>query len=127
MLQLSLAPTTKEIGLRELQQRGWVLIDAIYHPVDKLPKDRSHDRDEVIAKDYPLLLVDLSTLTPDRSIPLVLIKANVCRILDALLTKDGSVCSTAAGRSIFPAPVSRRNLKVSLELPYHVGSPSETG
>jgi len=100
MLQLSLAPTTKEIGLRELQQRGWVLIDAIYHPVDKLPKDRSHDRDEVIAKDYPLLLVDLSTLTPDRSIPLVLIKANVCRMLDTLLTKDGFSLLNG-GRSIY--------------------------
>ena len=100
------------------------MIDAIYHPVDKLPKDRSHDRDEVIAKDYPLLLVDLSTLTPDRSIPLFLIKAIVCRILDALM---GSVCSTATGRSICPVPVSRRNLKVSLELPYQVGSLSETG
>jgi len=56
MLQLSLAPTTKEIGLSELQQRGWVSADATYQPVDKITKDTSHDRDEVIAKDYPLLL-----------------------------------------------------------------------
>jgi hypothetical protein len=89
MLQLGLAPTTKEIGLRELQQRGWVLVDATYQPVDKLTKDAGHDRNEVIAKDYPLLLDDLTILMPDQSIPLVLIKANICRILDPLLSKDG--------------------------------------
>jgi hypothetical protein len=41
--------STKEIGLHELKQRGWVLVDATYQPVDKLTKDASHDRDEVIA------------------------------------------------------------------------------
>jgi hypothetical protein len=89
MLQLGLSPVTKELGLRELQERGWVLVDATYQPVDKLAKDATHDRDEVIARDYPLLLEDLVSLTPDRSVPLVLIKANVCRILAPLLSRDG--------------------------------------
>jgi hypothetical protein len=89
MQQLDFSPTTKEVGLRELQRRGWVLVDATYQPVDKLAKDASHDRDEVIARDYPLLLADLAGLTPDRSNPIVLIKANVCRILEPLLSKDG--------------------------------------
>jgi hypothetical protein len=89
MLQLGLSPPAKQIGLHELQQRGWVLVDATYQPVDKLTKNTGDDRDDVIAKDYPLLLADLASLMPDRSIPLVLIKANVCRILDPLLSKDG--------------------------------------
>ena len=89
MLQLGLSPPTKQIGLHELQQRGWVLVDATYQPVNKLTKDASHNRDEVIAKDYPLLLNDLASLMPNRSIPLVLVKANVCRILEPLLLKDG--------------------------------------
>jgi hypothetical protein len=46
-------------------------------------------RDEVIVRDYPLFLDDLVSLTPDRSVPVVLIKANVCRILEPLLSKDG--------------------------------------
>jgi hypothetical protein len=100
MLQLGLSPVTKEIGLHVLQRRGWVLVDATYQPVDKLTKDASHDRDEVIAKDYPLLLADLASLMPNRSIPLVLIKANVCRILEPLLLKDGfSVLN--GGRAIY--------------------------
>ena len=89
MLQLGLSPTTKEIGLRELEGRGWVLVDATYQPVDKLTKNASHDRDEVIVRDYRLLLDDLASLTPNQSIPLVLIKANVCRILEPLLSRDG--------------------------------------
>jgi hypothetical protein len=89
MLQLGLTPTEKEIGLRELQKRGWVLVDATYEPVDKIAKEAIRDRDEVISRDYPLLIHDLASLIPDRSVPLVLIKANVCRILEPLLLKDG--------------------------------------
>jgi hypothetical protein len=89
MQQLGIAPGTKQAGLRELQERGWVLVDATYQPVDKLTKNASHDRDEVIVRDYRLLLDDLVSLTPDQSIPLVLIKANVCRILEPLLVRDG--------------------------------------
>jgi hypothetical protein len=100
MRQLDLSPNTKQAGLLEIQQRGWVLVDATYQPVDKLTKDASHDRDEVIARDYPLLLDDLASLIPNRSIPLVLIKANVCRILGPLLSKDGfSVLN--GGRNIY--------------------------
>ena len=62
---------------------------ATYQPVDKLTKNASHDRDEVIIRDYRLLRDDLASLTPNRSIPLVLIKANVCRILEPLLSRDG--------------------------------------
>jgi hypothetical protein len=100
MLQLGRSPISKEVGLRELQERGWVLVDATYQPVDKLTKEASHDRDAIIASDYPLLLDDLASLMPNRSIPLVLIKANVCRILGPLLSKDGfSVLN--GGRAIY--------------------------
>jgi hypothetical protein len=100
MRQLGLSPINKEAGLRELQQRGWILVDATYQQVDKLSKDASHNRDEVIARDYRLLLDDLESLMPNRSVPLVLIKANVCRILGPLLSKDGfSVLN--GGRDIY--------------------------
>lgn len=45
MKHLGLSPATKEVGLREFQLRGWVLVDATYQPVDKLAKDASQDRD----------------------------------------------------------------------------------
>jgi hypothetical protein len=86
MRQLRLSPVTKESGLREFQQIGWVLVDATYEPVNALNRA---SRDGVIARDYLLLRDDLAELLSDRSIPLVLIKANVCRILEPKLTKDG--------------------------------------
>jgi hypothetical protein len=87
--QLGFSPATKESGLREFQKRGWMLVDATYRQVDKLPKDASEDRNAVIEKDHPLLLDDLSNTLSDRRTPLILIKANVCRVLEPLLTKEG--------------------------------------
>ena len=66
LLQLGISPTTKVAGLIELQKRGWVLVDATYQPVDKLAKDARHDRDAVIANDYPLLVEDLLFLAEAR-------------------------------------------------------------
>lgn len=85
MLQLRFAPTSKESGLREFQKRGWVLVDATYEPVNVDGKDR----DRVIARDYHLLRDDLAALLPDRSVPIVLVKENVCRLLERRLTEDG--------------------------------------
>ncbi|QDW35830.1 hypothetical protein FFI89_000950 [Bradyrhizobium sp. KBS0727] len=103
MLQLDIAPTTKVDGLLELQKKGWILIDATYQPVDKLAKDASLDRDAVIVRDYPLLLGDLMGLTPDRSVPLVLIKANVCRVLEPQLSKDGFTVLNGGRAIYFPS------------------------
>ena len=85
MRQLRLTPLTKENGLREFQRSGWVLVDATYEPVNTF---NASSRDRVIARDYPLLRDDLASLTSDRSTPLVLIKANVCRILEPKLLED---------------------------------------
>jgi hypothetical protein len=86
MRQLRPSPRTKEDGLRGFQRSGWVLVDATYEAVNKLT---GSSRDRVIDRDYPLLRADLTTLISDRSIPLVLIKENVCRILEPKLAKDG--------------------------------------
>jgi hypothetical protein len=87
MRQLRLSPPTKEEGLREFQRSGWVLVDATYEPVNKLISKSSRNR--VIDRDYPLLRDDLASLMSDRSIPIVLIKENVCRILRPKLVQDG--------------------------------------
>jgi hypothetical protein len=86
MRQLGLFRVTKEDGLREFQRNGWVLVDATYEPVNQLT---CSSRDKIIDRDYPLLRDDLLKLAPDRSTPLVLIKTNVCRILEPKLGRDG--------------------------------------
>jgi hypothetical protein len=99
MKQLRLSPLTKEEGLRGFQQKGWVLVDATYEPVNK-PGSR---RDKVIERDYPLLRTDLVNLMSDRSVPLVLIKENVCRILEPKLRDDGFNVLNCGRVVYFPA------------------------
>jgi hypothetical protein len=87
MKQLRFLPLAKEDGLREFQRRGWVLVDATYEPVDK-GFTRS-GRDKVIERDYPLLHKELEGLTHDHSLPLVLIKKNICKVLEPKLVQNG--------------------------------------
>ena len=83
---LNFTCAAKEDGLREIQRRGLILVDATYEPVNAMS---SSARDRVIERDYPLLLEDLRYLSSDPSLPIVLLKANVCKILDPKLTRDG--------------------------------------
>jgi hypothetical protein len=85
MRQLGHSPLTKESGLQEFQRNGWVLADATYEPVNGLS---AADRDRIILRDYPLLRDDLTGLLSDRATPLILIKANVCRLLEPRLRED---------------------------------------
>jgi hypothetical protein len=102
MKQLGLSPTTKEEGLRKFQQCGWVLVDATYEPINKLGPDSNRDRDGMIDRAYPLLRDDLASLALDPSTPLVLIKANVCRVLKPKLVKDGF--KVVNGGTVIPFP-----------------------
>jgi hypothetical protein len=88
MKQLGVQPRTKLEGLTALQKQGWALVDATYETVNGL---NGRDRDLVIGRDYPELRSDLRQLMADRSgvTPLVLVKANICRLLEPKLRSDG--------------------------------------
>lgn len=88
MKQLGHTPKTKEEGLLELQRRGWVLLDATYEPVGWLGQ-QVNKRNAIIERDYPLLVRALEELSPDRNAAIILVKANVCKLLDRRLTRDG--------------------------------------
>jgi len=85
MRQLCLSPITKQNGLTEFQRSGWVLVDATYEPVNTL---NAANRDIAIARDYKQLCDDLKGIMSDPSTPLILIKANVCRLLEPKLAED---------------------------------------
>jgi hypothetical protein len=86
MKQVGYAPKSKQDGLSRFQQEEWVLVDATYQPVDKLGKSK---KERTIVNDYPLLRADLTSLLADPSVPLILIKANICRLLEPKLKADG--------------------------------------
>jgi hypothetical protein len=101
MKQLVHTPSTKDEGLRELQQRGWVLLDATYEPVNDLKQMKK--RNDVIARDYPLLVSSLNEMSPDKSVPIILVKKNVCEMLDCRLTADGFNVLNKGIKVDFPA------------------------
>jgi hypothetical protein len=83
---------------------------ATYQPVDKLTKGEGLGRDEVIAADYPMLIDDLTSLMAGRH-PLILIKANVCRVLEPLLSKDGFTVLNGGNPIYFPSNGQQTNFK----------------
>jgi hypothetical protein len=85
MKQLGISPASKAEGLRQFQEKGWMLVDATYQPVN----DLNLNRDQIIEDDYPKLHADLEKLTSGRSVSVVLIKANVCGILEPKLLAHG--------------------------------------
>jgi hypothetical protein len=100
--QFGITPSTKDHGLRELQRSGIVLVDATYQPVDKGLSDR--ERNQIIVRDYPLLRADLERLTHgDKTVPVILIKANVCRLLKPKLHADGFTVLNSERSIPFPS------------------------
>lgn len=84
---LKIRPATKEEGLTALCDAGILLLDATYEPVNDGRANR--ERDATIIRDYPQLVKRIREATMEPRTPLLLIKANVCRILEPLLERDG--------------------------------------
>lgn len=84
---IGIKPESKDHGLREFASRGFLLIDATYTPVnhDHLS---SQERNKRILDDLPVLVEELrSYVGPDTGV--VLVKANVCALLEPILTARG--------------------------------------
>jgi len=64
---------------------------------------RAKDRNDVISRDYHLLVADLAALTPGRAAPVVLLNANVCELLEPKLKQDGFNVLNAGSLVYFPA------------------------
>jgi len=86
MSEIEASPANKHDGLMAFQASGWLLVDATYEPVNSYG---SKQRDAVISRDYEQLREDLFCLSPERTAPIILIKANVCRLLEPRLIADG--------------------------------------
>jgi hypothetical protein len=100
MKLLDVTCSSKDEGLRAFRQAGRILVDATYEPLNDGRSES--ERNKAILRDYPLLVADLLDLTPDRSTPVVLIKANVCKVLEPRLVKDGFRVLNRGIRPPFP-------------------------
>jgi hypothetical protein len=84
---IGIKPESKDQGLREFACRGFLLIDATYTPVnhDHLSVQ---ERSKRILDDLPVLVEELrGYVGPNTGV--VLVKANVCTLLEPILTAHG--------------------------------------
>jgi hypothetical protein len=79
-------PATKEEGLTAFQARGLFLMDATYQPVNDI--ESKSKRNQAILKALPELIEDLNRILPDAGTPIILVKANICRLLEARLKQE---------------------------------------
>jgi hypothetical protein len=82
---LEISPASKEEGLQELASRGFFLIDATYTPINHF---KGKERNAIILRDFPLLIGALREYARPKT-GIVLVKANVCELLDARLIEAG--------------------------------------
>lgn len=98
---LEIAPRTKSEGLEQFASRGYLLVDATYTPVnhDHLS---GRQRNELIVADFPLLLDDLRNHTAADT-GVILVKANICELLEPLLVRNGFVVLNRGQKVPFPS------------------------
>lgn len=79
-------PINKKEGLEFFKSKGYILLDATYKQVNRL---KGKERDDTILSDYKNLISDLKAISPDKDVPIILVKANICKMLDGRLTAEG--------------------------------------
>lgn len=94
-------PKTKLEGLQKFKDSGYLIVDAIYRPVDKLS---DKEADNLIDKNFNLFLADLKDIIKDRKkVNVILIKKNICELLEnKLLQRQFKVLNNS---EVIPFPM----------------------
>ena len=86
MKLLEFEPQDKREGLKYFAESGYFLVDATYEPVNTL---KGKNRKDKILENYPNLFADLRKFCVSKQIKVILVKANICRLLEPRLFSDG--------------------------------------
>ena len=77
------SPASKLDGLLRFQKNGLLLLDSSYVPINDIKSNSK--RNTVIRDSFPTLLSELEDYSRTKKVPIILIKSNVCRVLEPLL------------------------------------------
>jgi hypothetical protein len=80
-------PTIKPDGLNAFSKKGLFLVNATYRPVNHIRNNRQ--RNGTIISDLPELIQDLKRTIGNQRAKIVLVKANICRLLEEPLKTAG--------------------------------------
>ena len=78
MKVLRYKPINKKDGLEFFKSQGFFLVDSTYKPVNKM---KEKEKENTIFSDFNNLVDDLKNINLN-NFPLILIKANICRLLE---------------------------------------------
>lgn len=104
---------SKEDGLREFQDRGFFVVDASYDPVNNL---KGKARDQMILRGFRSLVQDLNLLDPGRKAKVVLVKKNICELMEPRLTREGFVVANKGDRVFFPGSGRQADFRRQIKL-----------
>ena len=106
MKLLKFNPTKKKEGLRLFRDTGHFLVDATYKPVNKLKRKI---RNDTILENYENLVKDIKNICDSKKINIILVKANVCRLLEIKLRYEGFNIRNKGVVIPFPSNGQQRN------------------
>ncbi len=107
-------PETKNEGLKILQKKGWLLTNPIYEPVNKIS---DKEADEKILANYSNFKKDLlKLLGNNKKIPIILVKSNICKLLEKPLVEDGFNILNKGIMVPFPMHYHFENFKNKIEI-----------
>jgi len=86
MKLLGVTAENKAEGLTLFKKAGYLLVDATYQPVNEL---KGKKRNDVILRDFSNLVEDLEKVCAGKQIPIILVKSNICKILEPRLKDLG--------------------------------------
>ena len=125
LIQLfGVVPKSKEAGLRALQQWGVLLLDATYTPLNQL---KPAARNAAVKESIPSLLKELKTIKNARKVPIVLIKKNVCELLEGPLVEADYNVVNEGKMVAFPGSGQQANFRKAFStiLGEHVYAPEK--
>ena len=112
MKLLNLDPQNKKEGLKCFADSGYLIVDATYEPVNRI---KGKARDIKILENYDNLISDLSSLGDPRQIQFVVIKANVCRLLEPRLIDEGFNVINNGVIIPFPSTGQQKNFQTAMK------------
>jgi hypothetical protein len=110
---LEIKPVSKDAGLREFARQGCLLVDATYTAVNHHALCL-RERNRRILRDFPVLVSELREYVGPAT-RVVLVKANICELLESTLISEGFPVVNRGLRIPFPSTGQQRKFREAVQ------------
>ncbi len=85
---INFKPVNKAEGLIKFMNYGFFIVDATYEPINRMT---SSQRKSKILSNVENLIKDLKFVIKNKKVKIIIVKANVCRLLEKLLKAEFNI------------------------------------